>query len=158
MVEHRAGPGRCGVAGGTSCRESGCRVCRIRCAVVVYRVAPVASDRKRRIVVVHVAARTGNRRGVIASQWESSCVVIENRAGPGGRIVAGNARLGEPDLHMVRSGGARIVGQVARNAGSYGQAVVVVDVTHRTGNSGCGVKASQREAGCCVIKYPSRPG
>jgi hypothetical protein len=83
MVEHRAGPGRCGVASGTSCRESGCRVGRIRCAVVVYRVAPVTSDRKRRIVVVHVAARTWNRRGVIASQWESSRVVIENRAGPG---------------------------------------------------------------------------
>ena len=134
VVEHRAGPGRCRVAGCTSCREPGCRVSRIRCGVVSCRVAPVAIDRQRRIVVVHVAARAGNRRGVKTSQWESSRVVIENRTGPGCRAVASLASLGEPDLHVVRSCRGRVFSQVARNAGCHGDAVVVVDVAASASN------------------------
>ena len=113
VIECCAGPGCRRVAGGTSCREPGCRVSRIGCGVVSCRVAPVAIDRQRRIVVVHVAARASNRRGVKASQGESSRVVIENRAGPGCRAVASFASLGEPDLHVVRSGRGRVFSQVA---------------------------------------------
>jgi hypothetical protein len=134
VIECCAGPGCRRVAGGTSCREPGCRVSRIRCGVVCCRVATVASDWQRRIVVVHVAARTGNRRGVIASQWECSRVVIENRAGPDCRGVASLASLGEPDLHVVRSGRGRVFIQVARNAGCHGDAVVVVDVAASASN------------------------
>jgi hypothetical protein len=134
MVEYCAGPGCRRVAGGTSCREPGCRVSRIRRGVVSCRVATVARDWQRRIVVVHVTARTGNRRGVIARQWESGRVVIENRAGPDCRGVASLASLGEPDLHVVRSGRGRVFIQVARNAGCHGDAVVVVDVAASASN------------------------
>ena len=83
MIECRAGPGCRRVAGCTRCRESGCRMGRIRCGVVRCRVATIAIGWQRRVIVVHVAHRTGNRRrGVKASQWENGRVVVEHRAEP----------------------------------------------------------------------------
>ncbi len=155
MVKHRAGPGRCRVAGGTRCGEPGCRVNWIRCAVVIYRVAAVAIGWQRRVVVVHVAQRAGHG-GVKTGQRESRSSVIERRASPVCRRVAEFARLREPGgcVSWIRC--AIEVSQMAGDAGSYGDAVVVVDVATGAGNGS--VKTSQREARRCVIKYRSRPG
>jgi hypothetical protein len=84
VIECCAGPGCGGVAGRTSCRETGCRVGRVRCGVVRCRVATIAVGWQCRVIVVHMAHRTGNRRrGVIAGQWENGCAVIEYRTEEG---------------------------------------------------------------------------
>ncbi len=114
MVEHSAGPGRGCVAGRTGCREPGCRVSRIRCAIVICRVATDASDRQRRVVIVHVAARTGDRRGVKTSQWESRCVVIKYRARPGCGCVAECAVGRECGRNMIRHRAAERCGALER--------------------------------------------
>ncbi len=114
VTESRAGPGRGCVAGRTGCREPGCRVSRIRCAIVICRVATDASDRQRRVVIVHVAARTGNRRGVKTSQWESRCVVIKYRARPGCGCVAECAVGRECGRNMIRHRAAERCGALER--------------------------------------------
>lgn len=159
VIERRAGPGRRGVARGTirwrKC-GSGCGVVRIRCAIVIYSVATVAIGRQRRKVVVHVAARTRNRCSVKTSQWERRCVVIKRRRLPHRGRVAQSAVCWEPDLRVVRTRRALVVSQVARDTGSDGQAVVVVDVAACASDRR--MKTSQREARCRVIEYRSRPG
>ena len=102
MTERRAGPSRRCVAGRTGCWEPGCRVSRIRCAVVIRRVATDASDRQCRVVIVHVAAGTGNRCGVKTSQRESRCVVIKYRARPRRSRVTQRAVGRECRRDMIR--------------------------------------------------------
>src|SRR6266853_3739685 len=101
-TESRAGPGRGCVAGRTGCWEPGCRVSRIRCAIVICRVATDASDRQCRVVIVHVAAGTGNRCGVKTSQRESRCVVIKYRARPRRSRVTQRAVGRECRRDMIR--------------------------------------------------------
>jgi hypothetical protein len=141
MIECCASPGCRGVASRTSCRETGCRVGRIRCGVVRGRVATVAIGWQRRVIVVYVAHRTGNRRrGVKASQRENRRVVIEHRAEEGRRRVAKGAIRRERRSNVVRycapeRRGALPGSDVATVAGcrSRGQCVVVAYVT---GNAG----------------------
>ena len=84
MIECCAGPGCRRVAGRAGGRETGRRVGRVRCGVVRCRVATVTIGRQRRVIVVYVAHRTGDRRrGVKSRQWENSRIVIEHRAEPG---------------------------------------------------------------------------
>lgn len=141
VIECCPEPGCRGVAGRTSCRETGCRVGRIRCGVVRGRVATVAIGWQRRVIVVYVAHRTGNRRrGVKASQRENSRVVIEHRAEEGRRRVAKGAIRGERRSNVVRycapeRRGALPSRNVATVAGcrSRGQCVVVAYVTRNAG-------------------------
>ena len=103
MVECCPCPGRRGVAGRTSCRESSRRMSRIRCRIVRSRVATVAIYRQRREVVVHVAARARDRCCVKASQRESRRVVIKRRRLPHRSCVAERAVRREPNLRVIRS-------------------------------------------------------
>ena len=95
VIERRSRPARGRVAGIARRREAGGLVIRIRCALVVRLVASVTSCRQRRVVVVHVALRTGHVGRVIPRQRERGRTVIESRALPVREIVAGIARRRE---------------------------------------------------------------
>jgi len=131
MVECCPGPGRRGVAGRTSCRESGRRMSRIGCRIVRSRVATVAIYRQRREVVVHVAARARDRRGVITSQRESRRAVIKRRRLPHRSCMAERTVRREPNLSVIRSRRALVVREVAGHTSGHGQAVVVVYMAAR---------------------------
>lgn len=159
MVECCTGPGRRGVARRAIRRRkrgSGGGVIWIRRGVVVFGVAAVAIGRQSRVVVIDMATRARDRGGVKSGQWKSSRVVIKRRSGPGRRVVAEFARLRESDLHVVGCCSALIVRQVARYAGCYRYAVVIVDMAARAGNRR-GVKTSQRETCARVIKHATGP-
>jgi hypothetical protein len=84
VIECCAEPSCRRMASRAGCRESGCCVGRVRCGVVRCRVTTVAIGWQRRVIVVYVAHRTGNRRRSVKSrQWENSRIVIEHRAEPG---------------------------------------------------------------------------
>jgi len=85
------------------------------------------------VVAIHVALLT-LQRCVCAGQGESHAGMIEGSASPGCCVVTLLAGLGEVGLHVIGIGRALIVLQVARHAGRYGDAVVVVDVALRAGN------------------------
>ena len=94
VIECCPRPCRRGVTGSARRRESGGRVIRVSRSVVIGLVAAYARRWQRRVVVIHVAVRTGHG-GVRARQRESRRVVIEGRAGPVCRAVANVARCRE---------------------------------------------------------------
>ena len=129
VIERGSRPCCGGVAGRACCRESRRRMIRIRGSVVVRLVATHAGGRQRRVVVVHVATRTGHCR-VRPGQREGGRVVVERGSAPVGGAVAGITRIREPDLCVIRIGGFVVIRLVARDAGGIGagQAVVPVHV------------------------------
>jgi hypothetical protein len=129
---------------------------RIRCGQVNRLMAAVTIRGHRGKVIVHMAARARNRRGMETCQRESRIIVIERRGLPHRSCVAERAVGRESNLRVDRSCRALISSQVARNTSGHRQLVVVVDVAARASNRR--MKTSQREACCRVIKYRSRPG
>ena len=67
--------------------------------------------------------------------------------------MASLASLWESCLHVVRGLRGLEVGKVAGHAAGNSYGVIIVDVAARACN--LGVKTSQWEAGCRVIKYRS---
>jgi len=91
VVKGRAGPCRGRVAGAAIRRRkrgSGRGVIWVGRRVVVRGVATITIRRQCRVVVVDVAARARDRRGVKSGQREGGGVVIERGAGPGRGCVA----------------------------------------------------------------------
>ena len=76
VVKHRTQPRTGVVASLARGRESGCNVVRIGGAVVVGLVATDAGGRKRQVVVVNVALRTGHG-GVESGQRKGGVVVVK---------------------------------------------------------------------------------
>ena len=131
---------------------------RIRRALEVLQVAVHAVRvRARQVVIIVDVALCALQRSMSTGQRESGGRVVEGRAGPGSRVMALGAGLGEAGLHVVRIRSALEVLQVATNASRVGtgQIVVIVDVALRAGN--CRMRPSQRETGRRVIECCSRP-
>jgi len=98
------------------------------------------------------------RRGnVHPRQGKTNRRMIKNCSCPSRGRMAGVASLREPRLHVIGARRGLIVGQVAGHTCRHCNAVVAVDVAARAWNR-CGVKTSQRETGCIMIKGSRRPG
>jgi len=99
VVKRRAGPRRSVVALRAIGREP--LVGRIRRVVVVSLMAAVADRGKRSgVVIVHVALQARHGR-VEASQWVMPVQgVVEQRVGPGGRVMARSAIVRQSQLHV----------------------------------------------------------
>ena len=141
-------------------RESAGYVVRIRRSLEIRQVASNARRTGDVVVakfrVVTIRALPG-RHGVRSGQRKVHRGVIEGRRLPGGRGVAGLASLGEPARHVVRIGGALKIFQVAGNASSGGEIVVIVDVAVRAHPRRYGVGAGQRESRRVVIERRIQP-
>jgi len=153
MVEHRAGPGRCRVAGGTGCWEPGGRVVGIIRTLVIRCVTVVAVGWKSRVVIVHMATRAGHA-GVSTGKWKGRVVMIKNALGPKHGVVTQGA-VGRKTGVIDRCQGITEICLVASNASRAGQAVVVIDVAGSAGDAR--VRAGQRKAGRGVIECRTRP-
>lgn len=141
------------MAGGTGVWESRGHVIGIVGGVVVRLVTRVTVGRNAGVVIVDVAHGAGHRRvRMEPGQRKRRVVVIEGSGYPCRGAVAHIALLGNPGGSMIRIVGSLIVLQVTRNARGAGQFVVVVDVTHGTGNRGSGVKTGKRESSPGVIE------
>ena len=92
MVKRGSEPVRSRVTCRASCRENGWRgfMDGIGGAIVIHRVAAVASGRQRGVIVVHMAHGTGHegrRVSVEAGQWEYGRVVIELTISPHDHVM-----------------------------------------------------------------------
>jgi len=87
VIESRTRPLRRVVAGIAGLRKTSRHVIGIRRHLVFRQMAGDAGGRQRRVLVVDVASKAGDR-GVLAGQRELRCAVIEGRAGPLRRVVA----------------------------------------------------------------------
>jgi len=131
---------------------------RIGGGVVVSLVAPDASGRQGRVIVVDVTVGALPRRDrVHPGQRERGVVVVEGRVGPQDGVVADFALLRESNGDVIGSGGAVEVRQVARNAGGAVQGVVVVRVAIGAEPRRNSVRSGQRESGGRVIKHSVGP-
>ena len=131
---------------------------RIRGSLEILQVAVHAVRvRARQVVIIVDVALCALQRSMSTGQRESGGRVVEGRAGPGSRVMALGAGLGEAGLHVVRIRSALEVLQVATNASRVGtgQIVVIVDMALRAGN--CRMRPSQREFGGRVIEGRVRP-
>ena len=160
VVELAVGPDYRVVAQFAGRRETGRdMVHRALGVVVVVQVTTDAGRGVQLVVVVDVAIRALPRRDrVRAGQGKSGRGVIESRAAPGGRAVAGLARRREAGCHMVWIGRALVILQVATDASRAGQIVVIVDVTVRALARWHGVGSRQSETGGGVIELAVGPG
>ena len=120
---------------------------RLLGVVVVLLVAGNAGGLSQVVIIVDVAVGAGARRhGVGAGQREPSLGVIEIRWLPGAGRVAYFAGLREAALHVIRLLGVLEILQMASDARSLGQVVVVVDVAVGTRARRHGVRAGERES------------
>ena len=113
---------------GLAClRESAGNVIRVVCRVEVIHVTRRAGCAQSCEDVVHVTlgALYVNVR---SRQWERRVVVIERRACPGGRCVAGGAIGRESSSLVIRIRRAVVIGHVATGASRTCQAVVAIHV------------------------------
>ena|SRR5690242_15400748 len=137
------------------CRKTSCRVVGIICPLVVRLMAAIASGRKARIVVVHMAVRTGDTN-VGASKWKRRAVMIERALAPGHGVVADLAGGRETQLNVIyRRQGVVVVRLMASDAGSARQAVVVIDMTRRAGHAD--VRARQGKTRGGMVECRARP-
>src|SRR5579872_2587310 len=95
------------------------------------------------------------QRGVETGEWESRGRMIERRAGPVRGRVTQRAVLRETGRRVRRIVCAVVVGLVAADACTAGEAEVVIDVTLVALQ--CRVESSEREARGRMIKRRSRP-
>ena len=82
--------------------------------------------------------------------------MVEGRAGPVGRAVAGSARRGEANRRMGRTFGVIEIGLMAPHAFGGQRRVVIVDMAGRTGDGDVG--ACQWKFGLAVIEGSPGPG
>ena len=143
--------GRCDVIRNTSTQRC--------CAVVIGRMAAIATCGQSARVVVRVAA--GARDGRVgARERERGSAMVERRVKPRSRCVAQRAILREVcrdvirhALHIRRAGVIRRVAAIA--CGRQG-AGVIVGVTRSTGD--CGVRTIQWKCRCVVVERCVKPG
>ncbi len=145
----------CGVAvAGVACgRESRGRVAGVGGSVEVRLVATDAGGGNRRVVVVGVALRAG-QRSVRTGQREHRRVVERGRIERGG-VVAERAVRWEAAGNVVRVSSALEILLVAAVAGRRQGGVVVVGVARRAGHGG--MRPRQRERGVVVIEGRASP-
>ena len=120
---------------------------------VAARIPAVRRPHRQAVIVVEVAGGTGHI-GMGIRQWEPGGVVIELRAQPAVKRVAGVAGGRELCAGVIRIRGLLVVPQVAGSAGrrqalelAHCSALVAVLALHR------GVRAEQRKT-ILVILYP----
>ena len=113
VIENRTRPLDSRMAGFTGLRKASRRMVGIGCFLEVWEVAGCAGGAESRKLAADVAGRACDR-GVFACQRELRCVVIEDRAGPLDRRMAGFTSLREPRRDMVRICRLLEIGQVAR--------------------------------------------
>ena len=160
VIEDRRGPGNrvvASVAIGHGKKRAGRRVHRIIRLVpsrqVAARIPAVRRPHRQAVIVVEVAGGTGHI-GMGIRQWEPGGAVIELRAQPAVKRVAGVAGGRELCAGVIRIRGLLVVPQVAGSAGrrqalelAHCSALVAVLALHR------GVRAEQRKT-ILVILYP----
>lgn len=127
VIEGRTQPGCRVVAGLAGCRELRGHVIRIGGAQIILMMAPIAVRRQGGVVVVHMTAGARHRR-MESRERKAGVIVVERSRNPCARVVAHVALLGESNLHVV--GVVRILEilQMAADAGSVRQLVIVVHV------------------------------
>ncbi len=141
-----------------SLREIRRNVIRTRRSLIVLKVATHAGGAVEAVVVVHVTICASSRRyGVQAGQREACAVVIEGRVHPVRGVVAGIAGLREIRCHVVGTGGALEILQVAGYAGSACQIVITVDMAIGAGTRWHGMQAGKRKACGGVIERGIQP-
>lgn len=172
VIENARGPRCDGVAGRArrrGCRETGRDVVwyrsAYRCGADESRLMAAVTIRGiERVVVVHVARRTGSRRRghVRSGQRKSGDAVIECRRGPArrrmtcGAIRGGESRAGSGvDRSSRLLPGGQMALRVAAIGWRNGQIVVVVDVAQIAGH--VGMPAGQQKTGRAVVKRCCRP-
>src|SRR6202023_186168 len=131
---------------------------RLLGVVVVLLVAGNARGLGKVVIVIDVAIGAGARRhGVAAGERELGFVVIELGRLPGAGRVACFTSLWEAALHMVRIVGVLEILQMARDARSLSQVVVIVDMAIGARTWRHGVSASEEESSECVIEPCVQP-
>lgn len=126
--------------------------------VVIRLMATNASSRKRRVIVVHVAVYAlARRNGMRSRQREGRVVVVERRIRPHRGVVAQFALLRESSRYVGGIRGVLEIVQMACNASSAAQAVIVVDMAIRALPRWHGMSASERKSGCGVIELGVGP-
>lgn len=113
VIEHSAGPCRRVVARGTSRRESGCDVIRIRHTGVIRFVTRVAIGWRSGISSADVATHALHVH-MCARQRERRLAVIEVSRSPRGSAVAQLAGLGKSCRNVIRVCGAVEIRKMAR--------------------------------------------
>lgn len=137
------------------CRESGGRVVRIGRLIEVANVATGAIRRSARELTSDMTLIAGDVH-VRTRQWKlCGRIVIEGRAGPRARRMAGVARSREGGRLVGRIVRAVVVLNMAVEARRTRQTVIVVDVALRAHHAG--VEAGQREARGGVVEDDIRP-
>jgi hypothetical protein len=150
VVERRAGPIRSRVAERTVLREPRGHMARIVRALVVRRVARIASSAQPLIHAARMALLT-SRREVLAGERERSLRgVIEPGAGPVDRGVAQGTILRESGGGVIRIVRPLIIFQMAGIAGRAQGCILTTRMALGTGRSG--VFARQRKLGGAVVK------
>ena len=160
VIEFAVSPGHGVVAGFAGQGQAGLDVIYgTNRVVVVLLVAGNARGLGKVVIVIDVAIGAGARRhGVAAGERELGFVVIELGRLPGAGRVACFTSLWEAALHMVRIVGVLEILQMARDARSLSQVVVIVDVAIGALARGNAVAAGERESGLGVIEVRRRPG
>src|SRR6202521_1324747 len=131
---------------------------RLLGVVVVLLVARDARSLGQAVVVVDVAVGTRARRnGVSAGERESGLGMVEVRRLPGAGRVAYFASLREAALRVIRVISVLEILQMANDARSLGQVVVVVDVAVGTLARRNGVTAGKRESGLGMVEVRRLP-
>lgn len=159
VVEGAIGPLH-GVMAGLACRrECHCDVVNGRgCVGVVPLMARVAGSAREVVVVISVAFGTLTGRDCVRpGQRKAGAVVVEDGVQPRGGVVALRAALREVRSHMVRIGRSLKIFQVATDAGSSAQVVIIVDVAIGTLPGRNSMHSGQREIRRVVVKRSVRP-
>ena len=156
VIESRARPCSGGMAGVASGRETGGLVIWIGRVVVVRLVATHAGRRQCRVIVVHVAVRTGHG-GMRPGQRECGRIVIESRAGPVCGAMAHVARSREADLRVHRVIRVVVVGLVTGNTRGIGAGQGVVAIHVALGALQGSVRAGQRKSGGRMVEGAAPP-
>ena len=159
MVKGSIGPEHSIVAGLASGREARRNVVHgRRRLVVVTLVARHASCAGQVVIVIDVAIGTLPWRGSMRpGQRESSAVVVECRVQPGRSAVARFASLRKVRGNMVWIRRPLEILQMACNARSTTQVVVVVEVAVRALPRRHSVQAGERKPSSGMIKLAVRP-
>ena len=158
VVESRIQPGTRAVALVAGLREVRRDVVRVGRALVVLEMTCHAGRACQGVVVVDVTIHALPRRdGVQPSQRKASRRVVELAIGPQHSVVALLASRGESCVGN-RSGGGVVVVLVATDAGSAGDAVVVVDVTVRALPRRNRVRPGQRKSRLGMVEGRRLPG
>ena len=145
MVEGAVAPRTSVVALLASLGESSLYVVGIVRGLVVLEVARDTSRVAAGQIVVSVDVALQTRRIYVGTSQRPSCAcMVESSVAPVRSVMALLASLREVGLHVIGIGGSLEILQMARDARSIGQVVVVVDVALCTGRSR--MRACQGEA------------